>query len=151
MKKNHKNKPKNRDFRRIVVAVDGSKYSKRAVKTAINLAKGMGTKITVLHVAHQPISVYPGFSGIYPGAIHLIKKDGNLLLKKMKEIGLKMGVNLQTKLVVGHPDQEIVKEAGRNDLIIIGCKGHSDLSSILLGNVCEKVMHHANSPVMVIR
>ena len=151
MKKNQKNESKNKEFRRIIAAVDGSKHSKRAVKKAIDLAKDTGTEITAIHVVHQTSSMYPGFGGIYPGAISLMKKEGNSILKEVKKMGSVMGVNIKTKLVVGFPDQEIIKEAGKNDLIVMGCKGHSALSSILMGNVCEKVMHHSNSPVMVIR
>ena len=151
MKKNQKNKSKNKDFRRIIIAVDGSKHSKRAAKKAIDLAKNTDTEIEALYVVHEPNYIYPGFGGIYPDAISLLKKEGNSILKEVKKMGSSMGVNVKTKLVIGFPDQEIIKEAGKNDLIVIGCKGHSALSSILMGNVCEKVMHHSSSPIMVIR
>ena len=151
MKKNQKNKLNNKDFRRIIAAVDGSKHSKRAAKKAINLAKDTGTEIEALYVVHQHNSVYPEFGGIYPGAISLLKKEGNSILKEVKKMGSSMGVDVKTKLVVGFPDLKIIKEAGKNDLIVMGCKGHSALSSILTGNVCEKVIHHSSSPVMVIR
>ena len=151
MEKSQKNKLKNKDFNRIIVAVDGSKHSKRAAKKAIDLAKDTGVEIEALYVIHEPNTVYPGFGGIYPGAVGLMKKEGKTILKKVKEMGSKMGVNVKTKLVVGFPDQEIIKDAGKNDLIVMGCKGHSSLSRILMGNVCEKVMHHSNSAIMVIR
>ena len=147
MTKNQKNK----DFRRIIAAVDGSKPSKHAALKAIDLAKDTHTEIEALYVVYEPNSVYPGFSGIYPDAVSLMKKEGNSILKEIKKMGSKKGVNVKTKLVVGYPDQEIIKEAHKNDLIVMGCKGHSALSNILMGNVCEKVMHHSTSPVMVIR
>jgi nucleotide-binding universal stress UspA family protein len=151
MEKNQNDKSKNKDFNRIIAAVDGSKYSKRAAKKAIDLAKETGIDIEALYVVHQPNSVYPGFGGIYPGAVGLMKKEGNSILKEIRKMGSKMDVDVKTKLVVGFPDQEIIKEAGKNDLIVMGCKGHSALSRILMGNVCEKVMHHSNSHVMVLR
>ena len=58
---------------------------------------------------------------------------------------------MNTKLVEGMPGDHIIKEAKKDDLIIMGCKGRTALSRILVGSVCEKVMHHSKSPVMMIR
>jgi nucleotide-binding universal stress UspA family protein len=80
-----------------------------------------------------------------------LKKGRRSTLDEIKKLGDKMGVPVKTKLVVGHPDQEIIKEAGKQDLIILGCKGKSGLERILMGSVCEKVLHHSQLPVMVIR
>ncbi len=151
MKKNQKNESKNKDFKRIIAAVDGSKYSKHAAKKAIDLAKETGIEIEAFHVVHEPSSVYPAFGGIYPGATSLLKKEGNSILKEIKKMGSSLGVNVKTKLVVGFPHLEIIKEGSKNDLIVMGCHGHSALSHLLMGNVCEKVMRHSNSDVMVIR
>ncbi len=151
MKKNHNNKSKSKDFRRIIAAVDGSKHSNRIAKKAIDLAKETGVEITAIHVINEPNTIYPEFDVMYPDAIELMKKEGDSILKRVKKMGSKVGVNVKTKLVIGFPDQEIIKESGKNDLIVMGCKGNSSLSNILMGNVCEKVMHHSKSSVMVIR
>ena len=147
MKKNQKNK----EFRRIIAAVDGSKGSKHAAKKAIDLAKDTGVDIVALYVIQEPNEIYPELGTMYPDAITLMKKEGRSFLDEIKKMGSEIGVNVKTKLAMGHPDQEIIKEAGKNDLIVMGCKGKSALSRILMGSVCEKVMHHSSSPVMVIR
>ena len=79
------------------------------------------------------------------------KTYGPKFINDIKKMGSDLGVSVKTKLFVGFPDEEIVKEAGKNDLIVIGCKGHSALSRIFIGSVCEKVLHHSSSPVMIIR
>ena len=151
MKKIQINKLKNKEFRRIIAAVDGSESSKQAAKKAIDLAKDIGVDVTALYVIQNPNEVYPELGTMYPDTIVLIKKEGRLILDEVKKMGSELGVNVKTKLVMGFPDQEIIKEAGKNDLIVMGCKGKSALNRILMGSVCEKVMHHSSSPVMVIR
>ena len=151
MKKNQKNKSKNKDFRRIIVAVDGSKASKNAAKKAVDLAKDTGVDIVALYVIQEPDEIYPELSTMYPDAIVLMKKEGRSFLADVKKMGSEIGVNVKTKLAMGYPDQEIIKEAGKNDLIVMGCKGKSALKEILMGSVCQKVLHHSSSPVMIIR
>ena len=151
MKKNQKNKSKNKDFKRIIAAVDGSKISKQVAKKAIDLAKNTGVDVIALYVIQEPDAVYPELSTMYPDAITLMKKEGRSYLDKVKKMGSTMGVNVKTKIAMGYPDQEIIKEAGKNDLIVMGCKGKSALKEILMGSVCQKVLHHSKSPVMMIR
>ncbi|PNX53752.1 MAG: hypothetical protein BV458_02730 [Thermoplasmata archaeon M9B2D] len=151
MKKIQKNKSKNKDFRRIITAVDGSKSSKHAAKKAIDLAKDTGIDIVALYVIQEPNDIYPELGTMYPDVITLMKKEGRSFLDEIKKMGSEIGVIVKTKLAMGFPDQEIIKEAGKNDLIVMGCKGKSALSRILMGSVCQKVLHHSSSPVMVIR
>jgi nucleotide-binding universal stress UspA family protein len=151
MKKKQQRKSIKGDFNRIIAAVDGSTNSKRAARKAISLAQKNGVSVTALYVVNPPETVYPEFTEMYPDAVDLMKKEGHSILDEIKKLGDSSGVPVKTKLLVGYPDQEIIKEAGKQDLIIMGCKGKSGLERILMGNVCEKVLHHSQSPVMVIR
>jgi len=151
MKKSLRNGTKLKDFQRIVLPVDGSDGSARAVTKALSLAKETGVDITALYVMEFPYIASVDMSFSYPDIIEIIKKRGNGVLDKVKKQGLKLGVSVKTKLVEGIPDDEIIKEAKKDDLIVMGCKGRTALSRILVGSVCEKVLHHSKSPVMVIR
>jgi nucleotide-binding universal stress UspA family protein len=62
-----------------------------------------------------------------------------------------MGVTVKKRLLEGIPEEIIMKEAKKNDLIVMGCKGKSAMDRILISSVCEKVTRHASSPVMVVR
>jgi nucleotide-binding universal stress UspA family protein len=62
-----------------------------------------------------------------------------------------MDIKVKTILIEGMPDDEIIKLANKNDLIIMGSKGHSSLDRILVGSVTEKVLHHSNATVMIVR
>lgn len=139
------------NFKRIIAPVDGSAGSKRAAKKAIALAKETGVDVMAMYVVDDHGPTYPEFVAWYPEMIKSMKNYGFSILDEIKKMGSKVGVNVLTRLVEGHPDQEIIKEARKNDLIVMGCKGRSALSSILVGSVCEKVFHHASSPVMVVR
>ena len=62
-----------------------------------------------------------------------------------------MRVKVRVKIVRGIPYEEIIKEAKKNDLIVMGSKGKSALDRILIGSVSEKVLRHTPSHVMIIR
>ncbi len=151
MKKSKRRVTKAEDFQRIILPVDGSDGSTRAVAKALHLAKETGVDVTALHVMEFPYLASTELSYTYPDIMQTIKKEGNAMLDKVKKQGSKMGIHVNTKLVEGIPDDQIIKEANKDDLIVMGCKGKTALSRILVGSVCEKVLHHSKSPVMVIR
>ena len=140
-----------KDFDRIILPVDGSDSSLRAVKKALFLAKETGVDVTALHIIEFPYLASVDLNTTYPDVIDIMKKQGTIFLENVKKQGSKLGVHVKTKLVEGIPDDEIINEAKKDDLIIMGCKGQTALGRILVGSVCEKVVHHAKSPVMIIR
>ena len=151
MKKTTRHTSKTKDFQRIVLPVDGSDGSARAVKKALSLARETGVDVTALHVMDIPYLASIDLNYTYPDLLEIIKKRGDEVLDEVKKQGSKLGVHVKTKLVNGIPDDQIIKEAKKDDLIIMGCKGRTALNRILVGSVCEKVLHHAKSPVMIIR
>jgi nucleotide-binding universal stress UspA family protein len=151
MKKSIPHVSKVKDFQRIVLAVDGSDGSTRAVRRALSLARETGADVTAIHVMEFPYLASTDLNYTYPDILEIMKKRGYEVLDEVKKQGSKLGVHVKTKLVEGIPDDQIIKEAKKDDLIVMGCKGRTALSRILVGSVCEKVLHHSKSPVMVIR
>jgi nucleotide-binding universal stress UspA family protein len=151
MKKSTRHISNTKDFQRIVLPVDGSEGSARAVKKALSLARETGVDVTAVYVMEFPYITSVDLGYTSPDIIEIIKNRGNEVLNEVKKQGLKLGVQVKTKLVDGIPDDQIIKEAKKDDLIVMGCKGRTGLSRILIGSVCEKVLHHSKSPVMVIR
>ena len=146
-----------KEFGKIIAPVDGSKAAKKAAKKAISLAKNMGIDVVAMYVVqiHTPLST-PLANGhvlmeIYKAQKKKEQSKGQSVLSKIKEIGTKMGVNVSKKIVDGHPAEEIIKEAKKNDLIVIGSKGTTALDRLLMGSVAENVVHHAPCPVMVVK
>jgi len=139
-------------FSRIIVPVDGSDGAAKALEKALFLAKETRKPIVALYVVDTPrlTDVVPA-NNLSVAWEDLLMKQGQKILNDVSKKGSKMGVTVQKKLVEGIPEEIIMKEAKKNDLIVIGCKGKSAMDRILMGSVCEKVTRHASSPVMVIR
>ncbi len=79
----------------------------------------------------------------------ILDAQGHKILDEIEQKGMKMGIRVVKKIVEGIPDKKLIKEAKKNDLIVMGCKKMSTLDKLLSSNVCEKVLRHSSSPVMI--
>lgn len=142
-----------KEFGRILVPVDGSEVAKKAAKKALALAKSLDTKVVVMHVINIDLYAYHT-EIVYPSEIplqELIQREAQSYLNEIVNLGEQMGITVSKKLVEGHPAEEIIQEAKKDDLIVIGCKGRTGLDRLLLGSVAENVARHASSPVMIVK
>jgi nucleotide-binding universal stress UspA family protein len=145
-------KIKSSEFKRIIAPVDGSTYSKKAVKKAMYLAKQTGAEVIALFVIDTPRltrTIPP--DDLSRTWYEVLRTQGQEVLDDVRKTGKKMGVKIKTKLVEGIPEEVIMKEAKKDDLIVMGCKGMSAIDRILIGSVCENVVRHADAQVMVVR
>jgi len=147
-----KNTTETEGFSRIIAPVDGSDGATKAVQKALFLAKETGKPIVVLYVVDTPrlTDTVPA-NNLSIAWENLLIKQGQKILQDIEKKAFKMGISIEKKLVEGIPEEKIIKEAKKNDLIVMGCKGKSAMDRILMGSVCEKVTRHASAPVMVIR
>lgn len=124
----------------------------RAAQKALFLAKQTGKPLVALYVVDTPrLTDVISADTLSVAWEDLLIKEGKKILDDIERKGLKMGVSVEKKLLEGIPEQIIMKEARKNDLIVMGCKGKSAMDRILMGSVCDKVTRHASSPVMVVR
>ena len=149
LKKKKSDALKIKDCNRVIVPVDGSDGSKKAAQQALRLAKKTGKDVTAMYVVDTPRLTQTIPDNISIAWETILEKQGHELLNEIEKIGKKMGVRVIKKLVEGIPDDEIVKEAKKNDIIAMGCKKKSTLDKLLTGSVCEKVIHHSSSPLMI--
>lgn len=140
-------------FKRIIVPIDGSEHSKKAAKKAFSIANDTNLKVTLMHVYQIPAAAFPPAEAtVYsPEISKRMLKSGEDMLNEFKKIGSEMDVDIKTKLIEGVPDDVIIKEAEKDDLIVMGSKGHSTIARILIGSVSEKVLHHSDATVMIVR
>ena len=61
------------------------------------------------------------------------------------------GIATESRVVVGHPADEIVRAAEGADLVVVGARGLGVFKRLLLGSVSEAVLRHADRPVLVVR
>ena len=138
-------------FEKILVPLDGSEQSIWALGKAVQIAKKIGGEITLIHVysvsrlAITPMQVYK--------YVQAMRKYGQSVLEDGKRKAAVEGVQAQTLLVDGHTVKEILKTAseGNFNLIVIGARGMSNITELLMGSVSDGVVKHAPCPVLVVR
>jgi nucleotide-binding universal stress UspA family protein len=141
-----------KEFNKIILAVDGSDASKKAAQKAFSIAKKTGIDVVVIYVMYFPIATVPTLQSSDMSYINdVMKKQGQAILNEIERMASEHDVKIQKVLAEGIPDDEIIKLTHKNDLIIMGSKGHSTLDRILIGSVSENVLHHSKAAVMIIR
>lgn len=143
-------------FRSILVAVDGSDQSIRAVDVAISLAQKYDSVLTALYVVHIPFGerLYP-HSIWYKEFIEEIHKDSRRWFAEIEKRGKKNNVEVEVKAkeTIESIPAEIVRYAkeDKTELIVIGSRGKSELEKLFLGSVASGVLAYAECPVLVVR
>ena len=140
-------------FKRIMVPTDASDFSKRALKTALEMARVMGSEIVLMHVIYSP-EFFWGFNSPYGEmtSITNLEQNADLILDATME-GMKVDVPLKKVLKDGYPVKVILDEieAEKIDLVIMGSHGYGLIAGSLLGSVSQRVIHHSKIPVMVVK
>ena len=139
---------------KILVAVDFSEGSQKALAMADKIAAKFRSKLILLHVLHDPASA-PGF--------YSAKKAGKKVLRNMEEAAHKMMDDFATKnlpksrkvekrVIPGLPAAQIVYLAKREaiDLIVMGTQGLSGLKRLMIGSVVDTVMRASPIPVLAV-
>jgi len=144
-------------YQRILVPIDGSPTSERALQEAIKLADGKGC-LRLVYVIEE---VYPldadGFAYIdYAALQQAVRHTGERALAQAAEKVRASGATVETALLEASGERVasvVDSEAGRwpADLIVIGTHGRSGLSRLLLGSVAEGVVRGASVPVLLVR
>ena len=141
---------------RILVPVDFSEPSLKALHYAIRFAEQFGAEIILQHVM-EPI-VYPSELGYAADEIPmlseqaLVKSAGERLVKLARE-AVRPPLRVQTVISIGSPFHEITALAKeRNvDLIMVTTHGYTGLKHVLMGSTAERVVRHAPCPVLTVR
>lgn len=137
----------------ILVAVDGSNNSVRAVDAAAYLAKSCDAKVTAVYVV--PFGARLAFEGINRAAKEAFFKEGKKHLAAAQKKLKSKGVSSNTKVLEGrNPGNAIVTHSNRKpkyDLIMLGSRGIGGLKEAFLGSVSSYVLHKSKVPVMVVK
>ncbi|HXX82286.1 MAG TPA: universal stress protein [Thermodesulfovibrionales bacterium] len=125
------------EYRKVLVATDGSQHSMAAASEAIEVAKRCGSNVIALSVAHSA------------AALKKTKTD----VSRVVEMAQKENVPVEALTPIGKPPEVIVETAGGRavDLIIMGTYGETGLRKASMGSVTEKVIGLATCAVLVVR
>jgi nucleotide-binding universal stress UspA family protein len=145
-------------YARILVAVDGSPGSARAVAHAIALSKAFGAVLRVLHVVDMGwLALGPELAVDTQRLAAARRAEGERTVTAALETARAAGVPVETSLVeTGAPGQrvasQIVQEAQAwpADLLVLGTHGRSGAERLLLGSVAEGVARRASVPVLLV-
>jgi nucleotide-binding universal stress UspA family protein len=131
-----------RRMSKFLVPVDGSWASNKALNMAVDLAKELGAKITLLHVQEG------GISRVKP---ELAKQLGDAILAQASS--MIKDVEFDKRNESGSPGTVItdIAEKENSDLIVMGDKGHSSVRRFLLGSVSNHVLHYSDRAILIVK
>ena len=144
------------EFRNILVATDGSKYSAAAASEAIGLAKQNNSALTVISVVPSELATPVDIDFTVNQREFIAEKEmqeAEKNAKAVKEAAEKEGVFVKAFVMSGKPAEAIIETAKekRADLIVLGSHGRAGLEKLLMGSVTERVIVLAACPVMVVK
>lgn len=139
-------------IKKILAPTDFSAYSNEALDYAAELAKQFGAEIVIVHVIESmTYSVTDTFTVI--DHLWSLEKTAGALLDNAAARVREQGVAVKTRLATGGAAEEILKSAEeeKTDWIVLGTRGLSGVSRLLMGSVAEKVVRLAACPVLTVR
>ncbi|QQS37835.1 MAG: universal stress protein [Ignavibacteriales bacterium] len=143
------------NYKKILVPIDFSDYSKSSLRYAVNFAKQFNAGIILVYVV-EPIIYPPDFSmgqiAIPTTGLEMDKRAVEEL-EKLAETEIPKDLVKKTLVKTGKPFYEIIDTAKEEDvdLIIISTHGHTGVEHILFGSTAEKVVRKAPCPVLTLR
>ena len=142
-------------FRKILVPVDFSEHSERALQTAVMLARSYDAALTIVHVYEPFAAAVPeGYVLFSEEQLQRMFGEFQRALGQCQQKALAAGAkSVETQLLHGFAASEIqaFSEQGSFDLIVMGTHGRRGLSHALLGSVAERVLRTAPCPVLIVR
>jgi nucleotide-binding universal stress UspA family protein len=155
-KRQEQEKEEKAHIRRILVPIDGSKYSMRAAKYAIEVAKLQKAQIVCIHVIVALPYGYAFSGSCNDQYLDDIENQYKLWFNQVIQMAEKEGIkNIKTEVFkdVRSITDAIINYASNNsiDLIVVGTRGRTGLQKVLIGSVANGIVQHAHCSVLLIR
>ena len=146
-------------YRRILVATDDSRLSRRAVRSAIALAAAVGAELVALHVVPRyPTHFFEGAVTFEPEDVARIERQwadrGRGVVDRVADAAHAAGVAVRAVVACSDRVAESVLAAARKhgcDLIVMASHGRKGVRRVLLGSETQNVLAQATVPVLVLR
>jgi nucleotide-binding universal stress UspA family protein len=144
--------------RSVVVPIDFSENSKKAVFFGAEIAKGQHAKLFLLHIINQRLIdtmqelSLKGYSEDFLEAIKNMLKSREADLMEFTPNEPMQGLNVEYTIRKGKPGEEILKFAKENkiDMIVMGTQGRTAFADVLVGSTTRTVVNRAKCPVLVV-
>jgi nucleotide-binding universal stress UspA family protein len=144
-------------MKRILVPVDFSSFSLRALRYGCAFARQNGAELYLLHVVQDLTPIGVGGGGIAPAAaadyFEQLESSAGEALDQVAQKSWFEGLKVWRKTVIGSPWNQIIEFAASHniDLICLGTHGRGGFARFMLGSVAEKVVQHARCQTLVVR
>ena len=138
----------------IIVGIDGSVHSRRALEWAVKEAAIRRAPLTVLTVQQAIVGFWggvttsPGDQAMAEQALKAAREETDEVLERLGEESRPPSVTVQA--VTGLPAEVLLHAAADADMIVVGSRGAGGFRRLLMGSVSSQVTHHAHCPVVVI-
>ena len=140
-------------MKNIVIPIDGSEGSKKAMAKAKEFAKAFNSDITLLNVREIPVQ--EGYYNRIEDYLVFVKQISEKVLNEAKEFFSDLGCNINTISLEGDVARSIITYVENNDidLVIIGSEGLNaqGIKKVLIGSVANKVLHKIKSPLLIVK
>lgn len=146
-------------LQRILVLIDFSKNSEKAVHYGAELARNLGAKVFLLHVIPQDIIdaiqelSKKAYKGDFLHALRRLISDRERELRKFIPEAWGEGIDVEFWIRRGEPAEEVIKSAKEFsiDLIVLGSQGQGATPNSTIGHVTHRVVNEAPCPVLLVR
>lgn len=137
----------------VLVAVDGSEHSNKAVRYACAIGPPLGAEVVLLHVVPMVVSATPYHDTVSDQPFLSLQKVGEDILERAKRLANQCGCEVIDMISHGDPAARIIDIAAERgvNLIIIGSRGVSGIKRLFTGSISDKVSKNASCPVMIVR
>ncbi|NUQ88716.1 MULTISPECIES: universal stress protein [Glycomyces] len=137
---------------RIVVGVDGSAPSQRALEWALREAALTGAELEAVHAWEVPAAYGTGMVMTLPSNEEFESAAKQVLSRAVDQAaGADPGVVIVQNSVAGHPARVLMDAAEGASLLVVGSRGHGGFVGTLVGSVSQYCVSHAPCPVVVVR
>jgi universal stress protein A len=142
------------NFSHLLAPTDFSPNSERAVDYAVQLARRLRAKLTLLHVVPEPSALDYSMEGVSVQEIQGWEEEAEKkLTEQIARARLEYKEVDSLRVSALHPRDEIVRAANdlSADLLVISTHGYTGWKHFLFGSDAEKILEHAPCPVLVVR
>lgn len=138
-------------YKKLLVPLDGSENAELACKHAISLARTGNMEMVLLHCYGELPATIGGSAR--DEIIALSEEEGNGILSTCRDICEHNKIPCKSIVYCGSPGRSIVSVAQAEgcDLIVMGSRGLSDFTGMVMGSVSHRVLRHASIPVLIVR
>ena len=139
----------------IIVGIDGSAHSARALEWAIKEGALQHAPVTVITVNSVPASPWTGNPTVLaqdPEVLARLRQAAeDMTVKVTRQLNGERPASVTVRAINGFPAQELINASRDADLVVVGSRGAGGFARLLVGSVSDQVVHHAHCPVMVVR